>query len=197
MKTQKKPAIYFLLGVISTSIVASAIFGSRFPLSEAKENMQTSNFKFPVYVNGESIALEDALLVDGKTYVQLREFSEKINVDVAWKDPKHHTLPIPGGNLPGGINLTNPTFIYTKEVTDFYNTAETIKGVEITGLRHKYQAQNENLKYAFDDYGLVIRDKGQEKKIPLKFNPSQGRAYLSVSEFKEKLLPYLVDMCMQ
>lgn len=197
MKEKRKPIIYFILGVISTCIVTGSMFGSNLSLVEAKENIKQNNLNFPIHVNGKPITLNDTLLLNDRTYVQLREFSEKINVDVNWVDPNYHMAPVPGGNFPGGINLTNPTFIYTKTVTDYYDTGKTIKGVEITSVYNKYKAENKKLNYAFDDLGLVIRENGQEKKIPLKINPSNGRKYLSVSEFKEKLLPYFVEMCMQ
>lgn len=197
MKEKRKPAIYFLLGVISTCIIGGSIFVSSIHSVEAEGSRQKNNFNIPIYVNGDPITLKEAILVDGITYVQLREFSEKLNVDVTWKDPNYHTMPLPGGNLPGGINLTNPSFLYTKKVTDFYDTSKTIEGIEITSLYNNYKATNQNIKYGFDEYGLVIRENGTEKKIPLKLNPSNGRQYLSVSEFKEKLLPYFVEMCMQ
>lgn len=197
MKEKRKPIIYFILGVISTCIVTGSMFGSNLSLVEAKENIKQNNLNFPIHVNGKVITLNDTLLLNGRTYVQLREFSEKINVDVNWVDPNYHMAPVPGENFPGGINLTNPTFIYTKTVTDYYDTGKTIKGVEITSVYNKYKAENKKLNYAFDDLGLVIRENGQEKKIPLKINPSNGRKYLSVSEFEEKLLPYFVEMCMQ
>jgi len=31
----------------------------------------------------------------------------------------------------------------------------------------------------------------------MKYNPSNGRMYLTIDEFRAKVQPYLVDMCMQ
>jgi hypothetical protein len=157
---------------------------------------RTSALGHPVYVNGKMIKLDEALIKDGRTYVQLRELCNRMNATVDWIDPAHHMLPIPGGNLPEGISLTNPTFVYTDEVTDFYDTAQKINCVEITGIYRKYKAGS-NLKYTFGDEGFVVKADGSEKVIPLKYNPGNGRMYLSVEEFREKVQPYLVDICMQ
>ncbi|MFV0516853.1 MAG: hypothetical protein ACK5MV_05615 [Aminipila sp.] len=185
------------------SFIAGALFGlmlcliilttmSQVNAAESK----VSALGYPVYVNGKQIKLNEALIKNGRTYIQLREFCSQMNVAVDWIDPSKHTLPIPGGNLPDGINLTNPTYIYTNEVTDYYDTTQKINCVEITGIYQKYKTGS-NLKYAFGDEGLVVKTDGLETVIPLKYNPSSGRMYVSVDEFREKVQPYLVDICMQ
>ena len=186
--------VCFITGAVFSLVLCVVIF-STMTVADATE-VQTSNLGYQVYVNGEKITLNESFIKDGRTYVQLRELCSQINVTVDWADPKHHMLPIPGGNLPDGINLTNPTFVYTAEVTDYYNTIQKISCVEITGIYQKYQADN-NLNYAFSDEGLVVKENGTENVIPLKYNPSNGRMYLTIDEFRAKVQPYLVDMCMQ
>ena len=193
-KERLNQRIHFIVGTLF-GLVLCIIITYTIPLANATE-LQRSTFGYPVYVNGEKIMLDDAFIKDGKTYIQLRELGNKMNVTVDWADPKYHMLPIPGGNLPDGINLTNPTFVYTDEVTDYYNTIQKITCVEITGIYQKYKTGN-NLNYAFSDEGLAVKENGTENVVPLKYNPSNGRMYLTVDEFREKVQPYLVDMCMQ
>lgn len=157
---------------------------------------RTASFAVPLFINGRKAEIRQAFIKDGRTYVSLRELCEAANIAVEWVDPGHHSLPIPGGNLPGGINLTNPTFVYTAEVTDFANTANTIKAVEITGLWQKYRDDKKRA-YSFSDEGLVLRSKGKETIVPLKYNPSNGRMYLAAEEFRIKVQPHLTDLCMQ
>ena len=153
----------------------------------------------PIYFNGKGIALTDTLVKDNKTYVQLRELCKKINVSVKWLNPRFHQAPIPGGGLPEGINLTNPTFVYTSKVTNFYETDKQIMAVEITGIYETYQNQYYPYHFVDDEKfnGLVINTGGKKKQIPITFNPIAGRMYVSVDEFREKIQPYLVDICMQ
>ncbi len=167
-------------------------------LITSADDMQVNVFGFPIYFNGEEIALDKGLIIDGHTYVQLKEFCEKVNIQVDWVDPEYHQMLIPGGNFPSGVNLTNSSFIYVKnDITKFDNGKENITGVEISNIYNKYQSTNKTLHYSFDDKGFVIRTEGSEQIIPLGYNPSYGRMYLEVNEFKEKILPYLVDICMQ
>src|SRR5665648_671340 len=185
--------ICFITGALF-SLVLCVIIISTMTVADATE-VKTSDLGYQVYVNGEKVTLNESFIKDGRTYVQLRELCSQINVTVDWVDPKYHMSPIPGGSLPDGINLTNPTFVYTAEVTDYYNTIQKIPCVEITGIYQKYQADN-NLNYAFSDEGLVVKENGTENVIPLKYNPNNGRMYLSVNEFREKVQPCLVDICM-
>ena len=189
-----KQSIYFISGTFFGLVLCSAILFTM-TVANATE-LQMSAFGYPVYVNGEMIKLNEALIKDGKTYVQLRELCNQMNVTVDWADPKYHMLPIPGGNFPDGINLTNPTFVYTDDVTDYYNTTQKITCVDITGIYEKYKT-GKNLNYSFSEEGLVVNKNGTENVIPLKYNPGNGRTYLTVDEFREKVQPYLVDMCMQ
>lgn len=193
MKMEKKQGKIFMLGTLFGVALCAIVLTA--PIMAEAASSQLSGLNYPVYVNGGIVQLEDALIKDGRTYVQLRDLCSKLNVTVDWNDPSHQTQPVPGGSLPSGINLTNPTFVYTGQVTDYYHTDQTIACVDITGIYTKYH--NNQFKYFFDDEGLVIRENGVENKIPLKYNPCYGRTFLSVEEFKEKVQPYLVDICMQ
>src|SRR5665648_741272 len=186
--------ICFITGALF-SLVLCVVILSTMTVADATE-VQMSDLGYQVYVNGEKITLNESFIKDGRTYVQLRELCSQMNVAVDWVDPKYHMLPIPGGNLPDGINLTNPTFVYTKIVTNYSDLTQKIACVEITGIYHKYMADN-NLKYSFGEEGLVVKNDGTEKIIPLKYNPWYGKMYLSIDEFREKVQPYLVDICMQ
>ncbi len=182
----------FISGFILCMILVTVLmFG--FNVVQASEN-EVEIFGFPIYFNNDEIQLEEAIIIDGRTYVQLREFCGLINVQVDWQDPKLHMLPAPGGNLPGGVNLTNPTYIYTDKVTNYYDTDEIVECVEITGIYSTFQGGYD---YSFNDFGLQIIVDGKEELIPLQYNPSAGRMYITVSEFKEKLLPHMVEICMQ
>ncbi len=154
----------------------------------------------PVYFNGKGIALTDTLVKDNKTYVQLRELCKKVNISVDWRHPNVHQAPSFGGSLPEGINLTNPTFVYTAKIPNYYTNSPTqLMAVEITGIYKAYQ--NKYYQYHFVDdekfNGLVINTGSEEKRLPLTLHRNRDRMYVSVDEFREKIQPYLVDICMQ
>ncbi|RVU54309.1 hypothetical protein [Anaerosphaera multitolerans] len=65
--------------------------------------------------------------------------------------------------MPSGINLTNPTFIYTKKVTKYNDTDKKIMGVDITGVYKKYKYENSDYKYVFDEGNLIIRNEEKKK----------------------------------
>lgn len=179
---------------IITIILLVAALSMQSAAAMGKGKAQT--FPYQVYVNGTQVQLNDIVLNNNKTYVGLREFCEKAGMKVEWVNPKYHYAPIPGGNFPGGVNIINPSFVYVKDVTNFYKTDQKIKGVDITGIYKKYK-EGGNYKYYFADRGLVIND-GQEKKvIKLKYNISNEYMYVSVDEFREKIQPYFIDICMQ
>lgn len=43
------------------------------------------------------------------------------------------------------------------------------------------------LNYAFSDEGLVVKENGTENVIPLKYNPNNGRIYLTLDKLREKV----------
>lgn len=161
---------------------------------QAKSGMY--NLGYPVHINGTKVEFQDALINENKTYIALRDFCSKAGLDVEWVDPNYHQLPIPGGNLPSGISINIPSYVYVKEVTNFKKTDEKIKVVDITGIYNKFK-EGKNYTYYFSDYGLVIKDKNGEKLVKLNYNPSNEYMYVSVDEFREKLQPHFVDICMQ
>ncbi|MDD2218116.1 MAG: stalk domain-containing protein [Eubacteriales bacterium] len=193
-KEESNKIIHFIAGTLF-GLMMCVIILSTTTHSTATES-RTNALEYPVYVNGKMIKLNEALIKDGRTYVQLRELCNQMNMTVYWIDAEQHMLPIPGGNLPDGINLTNPTFVYTDEVANYYDTTHKIDCVDITGIYQRYKTGS-NLKYVFGDEGLLVRTGGSEKAIPLKYNPCNGRMYLSIDEFREKVQPYLVDICIQ
>jgi len=172
-------------------LVGSTVSGA----SELHKSILT----YPVFINGDEVAIEEGYIIDGRTYIQLKEICEKSNMHLEWVDPNpdHNQVLIPGGNLPGGINITNPTFIYSKYVTDFDNNNKLIKCIDITGIFFKYKSSDQRFKYSFSDEGFVVMDNNVVTTIPLDYNPNSGRMYLSVDEFELKLLPYLVQLCEQ
>jgi hypothetical protein len=165
--------------------------------SVSASEIQKSVLEFPIYMNGNEITLTEGFIINGRSYVQLKEFCDKTNLQVDWRNPDFHEISPPGGGFPEGINLTNPTFVYTKEVTDYDETDYKILGVEITGIFQRYYSTNPSLKYSFGDDGFIIKSNGVEEVIPLDYNPISGRMYIEKEEFKEKILPYLVEICEQ
>ncbi len=173
--------------------VAIAVVGC---LMTTTAHGDASPLKFPLYINGDLVKLENGLVQDGRTYIQLREFCGKTNVGVEWVDPSHEVMPIPGGSYYQGINLTVPTYVYTREVSDWTDSNLKKKCVEITGLVDRYSS--EGMKYHFDSNGnFVVKDGAASQTYELHCIPLNGRHYVTVEEFKEKIQPYLTDMCMQ
>ena len=190
----KIKSIYKLVAVISVMlniIIISALYHNA---SADTMELKKSILSYPIYFNGEEIQLTEGYIIEGRTYIQLKEFCEKVNIQVDWIDPAVHQSFPPGGGLPEGINLTNPTFIYSKSVNAIDGSGNKIEGVEITGIYHKYSSIDTELMYSFDDEGLVIRDASTIKVIPISYNPNSGRIYVDKTEFKEKILPYLVEI---
>lgn len=151
--------------------------------------------RFPLYINRYETPMNEAFIKDGRTYVQLREFCEATNIRVDWVE--HHTT-IPGGAMSVGVNLTVPSYIYVYDVTDFHDTRRLIKCVDMTYMKDKYKYDGK-LAYSFDDFGqtFVIKTGETEERIPLDINPNAGRYFITVEQFKEKILPYMVEICMQ
>ena len=193
----KIKSIYKLVAVISVMlniVIISALYHNA---SADTMELKKSILSYPIYFNGEEIQLTEGYIIEGRTYIQLKEFCEKVNLQVDWIDPAVHQSFPPGGGLPEGLNLTNPTFIYSKSVNVIDGSGNKIEGIEITGIYHKYSSTDTELMYSFDDEGLVIRDAGTIKVIPISYNPNSGRIYVDKTEFKEKILPYLVEICEQ
>lgn len=198
MATYKTKMLCSFISGIILSLIICMIIGANTINASANEKAESSVVPcvYSVYINGEETQLQEAFIKDGRTYVQLRELAGKTNMDVEWVDPKYHMLYAPGGGLPEGINVTNPTWIYVYDIVDFYNTSDLIQCVDITGIYEKYK-ENKGFKYCFSSDGLIIEENGQQVIKPLKYNPNSGRMYLEVTEFKEKVLPLLIEICLQ
>ncbi len=193
----KIKSIYKLVAVISVMLNIIIISSLYHNASADTMELKKSILSYPIYLNGEEIQLTEGYIIEGRTYIQLKEFCEKINLQVDWIDPAVHQSFPPGGGLPEGINLTNPTYIYSKSVNAIDGSGNKIEGIEITGIYQKYRSTDAELIYSFDDEGLVIREAGSIKVIPISYNPNSGRIYVDKMEFKEKILPYLVEICEQ
>jgi hypothetical protein len=164
---------------------------------------------FPVYVNGAPVTIQNAILYNNFTYVQLRDLARVTNMGVDFNDPNMPYGVQPGGSLPIGINIDQPTFVYTKtNVPDwiFHKGATVDKAVDVTTIYTRYLVMGNNptkdMKYYFhtdnDGKYFIARDqKGRTIKKQVHVFNSMGRFYVDVDEFRSIIQPYLVDMCMQ
>lgn len=69
------------------------------------------------------------------------------------------------------------------------------QGVDITTLFSRYNLREGNFTYGFDPIDGTFVANGQE--VSIKTLTSNGKIYTTVDEFRDKIQPYLVDMCMQ
>lgn len=152
--------------------------------------------RFPLYINRYETPMNEAFIKDGRTYVQLREFCEATNIRVDWVE--HHPLPIQGGAMDVGVHLTVPSYIYVYDVTNWMDGNKQVKSVDMTYMIDKYKYDGK-LAYSFDDYGdtFVIKTGETEERISIDTFNNMGRDFISVEQFKEKILPYMVEICMQ
>lgn len=163
----------------------------------AGESSPIHPLTFPTYVNGAPVKINNAIIYDGYTYVQLRELSGITNMGIDFVPKGSHSME-PGGGLPEGISIDQPTFVYVKDQVHNWNgnmgSEKYFKGVDITTLMHRYNANKGNLNYYFDLNGHFIAN---GKSIDIKILHSNGKDYMTVDDFREQIQPYLVDMCMQ
>lgn len=90
-------------------------------MAKAKNNGNAKPDSWGIYVNDKEIKLKETISKNNKLYVPLREFCEKLNMKVEWVPI--HSLTY-GGAKPVGINITNPTFIYTDRINVYENEVE-------------------------------------------------------------------------
>ncbi|MFP5522490.1 hypothetical protein [Peptococcus simiae] len=159
-----------------------------------------------VYVNGLPVTLNHSILYQGHTYVQLRDLASVTNMEVLFYDvDKYPSMIIPGGNYPTGININQPTFVYVREKNrdaDNEVSAEPFfKGVDITGIYYRYRRGTHRYGFGPDDQKehrvLSVPDGQGQKDIPIQVIYSEGKVYVTVDEFRAKIQPYLIDICMQ
>lgn len=172
---------------------------------------------FNVFVNSDQVNIKNSLLYQGHTYVQLRELTDLTNMNITFVSPNQPQLPMPGGGLPIGISIDQPTFVYVKDkVQDIDHKVSSdgyFQGVDITGIYLKYDYYIQNTKkrssyrYAFktghtqkdlaEPDKLIVPEGNGTKEIPMEIIHSYGHFYVTVDEFRTKIQPYLVDISMQ
>lgn len=188
MKMKKRLTALALAAVVGLGAVA--------PVGAA-EASPIQPLTFPTYVNGAPVKINNAITYGGHTYVQLRELSGITNMGIEFVPQGSHSME-PGGGLPEGISIDQPTFVYVKDQVHNWNgnmgSEKYFKGVDITTLMHRYNANKGNLNYYFDLNGHFIAN---GKSIDIKILHSNGKDYMTVDDFREQIQPYLVDMCMQ
>ena len=186
-----------ILLLSSLLLVASLFVGSleaKTAFMPEPELIPDPNLNKTFYLNGQKITLTDTITQNNRTYIQLRELCRESGISINWVKRLYHPLPLQGGWAPDGIHLGIPTFIYTRNVG--YGNEKPLPHVDITEISEKY-TEDKNLKYAFGDQGLVIQTNGQKEVLELSYKPFEERCYIPVDEFREKVQPYLVDICMQ
>lgn len=194
MKEKNKLKALLLAGLM--------VAGSVIPTTQA-DAADIQPLPFPTYVNDSQVVINNSLLYGGHTYVQLRELANVTNMGIDFVGTDGSVTGGPGGGLPVGISIDQPTFVYVKEdVQDWSSGSLTMvdQAVDITTLWSRYQMREGDFDYAFDAFraALIVTDgEGAEKEIPLDVIQSRGKTYVSVDEFRDKIQPYLVDMCMQ
>lgn len=190
MKATKKLTSLLLAGVLAVGLAV--------PATQADAaNIQP--LPFTTYVNGSVVTINNSLLYGGHTYVQLRELANVTNMGIDFVQSGESTIQ-PGGGLPVGISIDQPTFVYVKEdVQDWSGDGLVMldKAVDITTLFSRYQVRD-GYDYAFDGQSIVVPDgNGGTDRIALHVIASYGKHYVSVDDFRDTIQPYLVDMCMQ
>ena len=184
-----------------TAMVLAAVMaaGALVPATQAKA-ADIQPLPFNTYVNGSQVVINNSLLYGGHTYVQLRELANVTNMGIDFV--ADHQMSGPGGGLPVGISIDQPTFVYVKDDVNDWNhvyDGGLMQGVDITTLYARYQARD-GYDYAFGGNDtIIVPDKDGEGSVttPLRIIYSNGKVYVSVDEFRDKIQPYLVDMCMQ
>ncbi len=197
----------FSLGAITQPTLAD---GALPDISESGQNMTPNTIQplpFDVYINNHKTKVNQAILYQGHTYVQLRELSGLLNAHVEF----YPNMPM-GGMGFKGINVMIPTFVYVdKKVADYKHIFSDVgdgtyfPAVDITGLCIKYSVHNKignvhGFRYYFRDNGeteFVVNENGEEKVEKLRLHSYAGHYYIPVPDFKRQIQPYLTDMCMQ
>lgn len=197
MKSSKKLTSLVLAGALALGVALPAGAG-------AAQAATIQPLPFTTYVNDSQVTINNSLLYGGHTYVQLRELANVTNMGIDYVGPNDSPTAGPGGGLPNGISIDQPTFVYVKDnVEDWSNVTDMTvvdKAADITTLWGRYQENEGNYKYFFSGRtnSLNVPDgNGGIKKISLHIIQSRGKTYVSVDEFRDKVQPYLIDMCMQ
>ena len=193
MKQSKKLTALLLAGVLAAGVAM--------PQAPA-EAADIQPLPFTTYVNGSVVTINNSLLYGGHTYVQLRELANVTNMGIDFVQTGESTMQ-PGGGLPEGISIDQPTFVYVKEdVQDWSGDGLVMldEAVDITTLFSRYQTRVGDFDYAFDAMAGTFNvpdGNGGSKALPIHVVHWQGKTYMSVDDFRDTIQPYLVDMCMQ
>lgn len=188
MKATKKLTALLLAGVLAAGVAL--------PQAPA-EAADIQPLPFTTYVNGSVVTINNSLLYGGHTYVQLRELANVTNMGIDFVQTGESTMQ-PGGGLPEGISIDQPTFVYVKEdVQDWSGDGLVMldEAVDITTLFSRYQTRVGDFDYAFDSMAGTFNV--PDGKLPIHVVQWQGKTYVSVDDFRDTIQPYLVDMCMQ
>ena len=159
---------------------------------------------YPTYVNGINVDLQNSITYGGHTYVKLRDIGAVANMGIYFRDPSFgNEMGGAGGGRLAGIHIDQPSFIYTRNnVTDWTTGGDPVKYdkcVDLTGVYEKYYDtdHHKKLAYSFNDNTLTVPDGNGSKTIEFTVFNYQGRKYVPVDEYRDKIQPYMVDICMQ
>ena len=194
IKSFAKNIMIFVTGITVGSMICIGGFYITDTADAALADIYPS--RFSMHINDMPVSLNESFIKDGRTYVQLRELCDAANIRVDWRDPRYHSVGAPGGAMPEGINLTNSSYVYVNEIFDLSDTSKKFKCVDMTVLKDKYKYDGK-LAYSFSDDEFIIKDGISEEKTELQYYYRRDRYYLKVEDFKEKILPYMVEICMQ
>lgn len=192
MKTPRKIASLLLAGVLACGIALPG---------QAAQAANVQPLPFDINVNNTPVTLSQALLIDGYTYVQLRELAKATNMEVSYIKPgSGPSWLMHNGPVADGVHISQPSFIYTKDnVPDYKHVldGQPFKGVDITEVVSRYNSAEGDFDYAFCDEGLRVRENGEEKIVPFIKVHASDHVYVTVDTYKEKIQPYMLDICMQ
>lgn len=192
--TKKKLLSLLLAAVFSVSALV--------PAAQA-DAAEIQPLPFNTYINGNLVTINNSLLFEGHTYVQLRELAKVSNMSVEFVDPANPGMSV-GYMPPRGINIGQPTYVYVnKNVADWSSGTLVVhdKAVDITGVFGQFvdATGEKGYDYYFADGALHVPDgNGGEKVLELNtFFSDNGRLCVTVDDYRNILQPYMLDLCMQ
>lgn len=187
------------------SLLLAAVFSvsALIPAAQA-DAAEIQPLPFNTYINGNLVTINNSLLYEGHTYVQLRELAKVSNMSVDFVDPANPGMSV-GYMPPRGINIGQPTYVYVNEnVADWSSGTLVVhdKAVDITGVFAQFHDSDgsKGYDYWFDGNGnLRVPDgNGGEKVLEFDtFVSGNGRTCTTLDEYRNVLQPYMLDLCMQ
>ena len=189
--------------IVAIALAAVVGLGAVAPVGAA-EASPIQPLTYPTYVNGINVDLQNSITYGGHTYVKLRDIGAVANMGIYFRDPSFgNEMGGAGGGRLAGIHIDQPSFIYTRNnVTDWTTGGDPVKYdkcVDLTGVYEKYYDadHHKKLAYSFNDNTLTVPDGNGSKTIEFTVFNYQGRKYVPVDEYRDKIQPYMVDICMQ